>query len=75
MHKLKLTLKWKFVLFQEDLISNNEIFILNENNSLEVKTINVITEQDNNIIVDNITDNESVIIEPSECKNRNRLFW
>ena len=46
------------------LISNNEIFILNENNSLEVKKINVITEQDNNIIVDNITDGERVIIEP-----------
>tara|TARA_Y100001954_G_scaffold107980_1_gene117367 strand:+ start:6607 stop:7770 length:1164 start_codon:yes stop_codon:yes gene_type:complete len=49
---------------RRSLISNNEIFILNENNSLEVKKINVITEQDNNIIVDNITDGERVIIEP-----------
>jgi hypothetical protein len=37
---------------------------LNENNSLEVKSINIITEQDNNIIVDNIKDGERVIIEP-----------
>lgn len=49
---------------RRSLISNNEIFILNENNSLEVKSINIITEQDNNIIVDNIKDGERVIIEP-----------
>ena len=46
------------------MISNNEIFILNENNLLEVKSINIITEQDNNIIIDNIIDGERVIIEP-----------
>jgi RND family efflux transporter MFP subunit len=49
---------------RRSLISNNEIFNLNENNSLEVKSINIITEQDNNIIVDNIKDGERVIIEP-----------
>ena len=49
---------------RRSLISNNEIFILNENNSLEVKSVNIITEQDNNIIVDNIKDGERVIIEP-----------
>ena len=49
---------------RRSLISNNEIFILNENNLLEVKSINIITEQDNNIIVDNINDGERVIIEP-----------
>ena len=49
---------------RRSLISNNEIFILNENNLLEVKSINIITEQDNNIIIDNIIDEERVIIEP-----------
>ncbi len=49
---------------RRSLISNNEIFILNKNNSLEVKSVNIITEQDNNIIVDNIKDGERVIIEP-----------
>ena len=41
---------------RRSLISNDEIFILNENNFLEVKSINIITEQDNDIIVDNIKD-------------------
>ena len=35
---------------RRSLISNNEIFILNENNSLEVKSINIITEQDLSLI-------------------------
>ena len=52
------------VIPRRSLISNNEIFIVNENNFLEVKSINIITEQDNNIIVENIKDNERVIIEP-----------
>ena len=52
------------VIPRRSLISNNEIFILNENDLLEVRSINITTEQDNNIIVGNINDGERVIIEP-----------
>ena len=52
------------ILPRRSLISKNEIFTINDNNILEKKSINIITEQGNEIIVDNVKNGSKVVVEP-----------
>jgi membrane fusion protein, multidrug efflux system len=44
--------------------SNNRIFIVNEENKLETKTLKIVSKQGNNVIADNLQDNTLVVSEP-----------
>ena len=46
------------------IFENNKIFIVNEHNKLEVMDINIISGQENSVIVDNIINNTLVVSEP-----------
>ena len=52
------------ILPRRSLISKNEIFTINDNNILEKISINIITEQGNEIIVDNVKNGSKVVVEP-----------
>ena len=49
---------------RRSLISENEVFIVNELNKLEKKTVNIISEQGTQVIIDNLEENTNVVIEP-----------
>jgi len=46
------------------LFSDNKIFIVNSENKLETMSVNIISNQGNNMIVDNINNNTMVVSEP-----------
>lgn len=49
---------------RRSIFSDNKIFTVNSNNELEVKSINIISNKGNNVIVDNISNNTIVVSEP-----------
>jgi len=46
------------------IFSNNKVFIVNSENELEIMNINIISNQGNNVMIDNIINNTMVVIEP-----------
>ena len=46
------------------LFANNKIFIVNSENKLEIRSVNIISDQGNNVLVDNLSDNTMVVSEP-----------
>jgi len=46
------------------LFSNNKIFIVNSENKLELKSVNIISEQGSSVLVDNLSNNTMVVSEP-----------
>lgn len=46
------------------IFSKNNIYIVNKNNQLEILEINIISKQENHVLVDNIIDSTIVVIEP-----------
>jgi membrane fusion protein, multidrug efflux system len=46
------------------LFSDNKIFIVNSENKLETMSVNIISNQGNNVVVDNINNNTMVVSEP-----------
>ena len=49
---------------RRSIFSDNKIFTINSNNELEIKSINIISNKGNNVIVDNISNNTIVVSEP-----------
>lgn len=49
---------------RRSIFSDNKIFTINSNNELEIKSINIISNKGNNVIVDNIINNTIVVSEP-----------
>ena len=52
------------ILPRRSLVSKSEIFIINNNNTLENLPVNIISEQGNEIVVDNIKNGSKVVVEP-----------
>ena len=46
------------------IFSKNKIFIVNNENKLEIKDINIISNQKNHILTNTLNDNTLVVIEP-----------
>ena len=46
------------------LFSDNKVFIVNSENTLEIISANIISNQRENVIVDNINNNTMVVSEP-----------
>jgi len=46
------------------IFSDNKIFIVNKKTQLEIQEIDIISKQENHVLVDNIIDNTIVVIEP-----------
>ncbi len=46
------------------VLSDNKVFVVNSENKLETMNINIISNQGNNVIVDNISNNTMVVSEP-----------
>jgi hypothetical protein len=46
------------------IFSNNKVFIVNAENKLEISDVNIISNQGNNVIVDNIINNTLIVSEP-----------
>jgi membrane fusion protein (multidrug efflux system) len=46
------------------LFANNKIFIVNSENKLEIRSVNIISDQGNNVLVDNLSNNTMVVSEP-----------
>jgi RND family efflux transporter MFP subunit len=46
------------------ILSDNKVFIVNSENKLETIIVNIISDQGNNVIVDNIKNNTMVVSEP-----------
>ena len=49
---------------RRSIFSNNKIFIVNSENKLEVINVNIIANQGNNVLIDNISNNTMIVIEP-----------
>ena len=49
---------------RRSIFSKNNIYIVNKNNQLEILEINIISKQENHVLVDNIIDSTIVVIEP-----------
>ena len=49
---------------RRSVFSNNKVFIVNADNKLEIINVNIISNQGNNVIVDNIINNTMIVVEP-----------
>ena len=49
---------------RRSIFSNNKVFIINSKNKLEVINVNIIANQGNNVLIDNISNNTMIVIEP-----------
>ena len=49
---------------RRSIFSDDKIFIVNAKNKLETTTVNIISMQGNNMIVNNLKNNTLVVIEP-----------
>ena len=49
---------------RRSIFSNNKIFVVNSENKLESKTLTIISNQENDVIVDNLQNNTLVVSEP-----------
>ena len=49
---------------RRSIFSNNKIFIVNSENKLEVINVNIIANEGNNVLIDNISNNTMIVIEP-----------
>ena len=49
---------------RRSIFSDNKVFIVNADNKLETINVNIISNQGDNVIVDNIINNTMIVIEP-----------
>ena len=49
---------------RRSIFSNNKIFVINSENKLESRTLTIISNQENDVIVDNLPNNTLVVSEP-----------
>lgn len=49
---------------RRSLISENEVYVINTNNKLEIVNVNIVSEQGNFIVIDNIENGKRVVVEP-----------
>lgn len=49
---------------RRSLISENEVYVINSNNELEIVNVNIVSEHGNFIIIDNLDNDKRVVVEP-----------
>ena len=49
---------------RRSIFKKNKVFIINKNNELKIKEVNIISYQDDDVIVENLSNNTLIVIEP-----------